>query len=169
MLSAEDIRRLLGLQPLEPEGGFFTETYRSAGRLPPGALPAHAAPRPLATAIYYLLEPGTFSALHRLRSDEVFHFYLGDPVELLLLGPGADGHVLRLGPDLAAGERPQAVVPAGAWQGSRLVPGGRWALLGTTMSPGFDVADFELGRRVELAARWPQHRALIEGLTRTGR
>lgn len=169
MLTAEDVKRLLGLEPLEPEGGCFVETHRSRESLPPGVLPGLAAPRPLATAIYYLLEPGTCSALHRLRSDEVFHFYLGDAVELLTLGPGTDGGVQRLGADLAAGERPQAVVPAGAWQGSRLVPGGRWALLGTTMSPGFDVADFELGRREDLVSRWPRHQALIEALTRTGR
>jgi predicted cupin superfamily sugar epimerase len=169
MLTAGEVKRLLGLELLEPEGGWFVETYRSREVLPHGPLPGHASPRPLATAIYYLLEPGTFSALHRLRSDEVYHFYLGDPVELLLLEPGAAGRTLRLGGDLAAGGQPQAVVPAGAWQGSRLVPGGRWALLGTTMSPGFDAADFELGRRADLAACWPQHRALIETLTRADR
>lgn len=152
MLTADEIRQLLGLQPLEHEGGWFAETHRSE----------HA----LASAIYYLVEPDAFSALHRLGADEVFHFYLGDPVEMLQLGPGAESRVLRLGADLAAGERPQAVVPAGAWQGTRLVPGGRWALLGTTMAPAFDPAGFELGRRAGLAALWPAHRALIEALTR---
>jgi uncharacterized protein len=166
MLSAGDVKRLLGLEPLEPEGGCFCETYRSRAQLAPGTLPGHDAARPLATAIYYLLEPGTFSALHRLRADEVFHFYLGDPVEMLQLGPGEDGRVLRLGGDLAAGERPQVVVTGGTWQGTRLVAGGRWALLGTTVAPGFDPADFELGRRAELAARWPAHRERIAALTR---
>ena len=166
MLSAGEVKRLLRLVPLEPEGGCFAEAYRSRATLAAGALPGLDSPRPLATAIYYLLEPGTFSALHRLRADEIFHFYLGDPVEMLQLGPGADGRVLRLGGDLLAGERPQAVVPAGAWQGTRLVAGGRWALLGTTVSPGFDAADFELGRRAELLARWPAHGATIEALTR---
>jgi hypothetical protein len=104
--------------------------------------------------------------LHRLRSDEIYHFYLGDPVELLLLEPGGTGRLLVLGADLVAGLRPQAVAPAGAWQGSRLAAGGRWALLGTTMAPGFDPADFEPGRRADLSARWPDHRALIEALTR---
>jgi hypothetical protein len=85
---------------------------------------------------------------------------------MLQLDPDVDGRVLRLGADLVAGERPQAVVPAGTWQGARLVAGGRWALLGTTVTPGFDAADFELGRRADLVARWPGHRALIEALTR---
>lgn len=166
MLTAADVKRVLALEPLEPEGGCFAETYRSRATLAAGALPGLDAPHPLATAIYYLLEPGTFSALHRLSADEVFHFYLGDPVEMLQLGPGADGRRLRLGGDLVAGERPQAVVPAGTWQGTRLVAGGRWALLGTTVAPGFAVADFELGRRAELVTRWPAHRGTIEALTR---
>jgi len=166
MLTAEDVKRLLALVPLEPEGGWFAETYRARVSLPPGTVPGQAAARPLATAIYYLVEPAACSALHRLRADEVFHFYLGDPVEMLQLGPGADGRVLRLGGDLAAGERPQVVVPAGTWQGTRLVAGGRWALLGTTVTPGFDAADFELGRRADLVARWPAHHGWIEALTR---
>jgi uncharacterized protein len=166
MLTAGDVKRLLALEPLEPEGGCFAEAYRSHAMLAAGALPGLDAPRPLATAIYYLLEPGTFSALHRLRGDEVFHFYLGDPVEMLQLGPGAGGRLLRLGGDLAAGERPLAVVPAGTWQGTRLGADGRWALLGTTLAPGFDIADFELGRRAELVTRWPAHREAIEALTR---
>jgi len=164
MLTADEVRQLLRLQPLEHEGGWFAETYRSALALP--ADRDAGAPRPLASAIYYLVEPGAFSALHRLGADEVLHFYLGDPVEMLQLGPGTESGVLRLGADLAAGERPQAVVPAGVWQGTRLVPGGRWALLGTTMAPAYSATDFELGRRDDLAARWPARRALIEAMTR---
>lgn len=169
MLTADDVKRLLALEPLEPEGGCFAETYRSREALPPGTLPGQSSLRPLATAICYLLEPGTFSALHRLRSDEIFHFYLGDTVEMLQLGPGTESRVLRLGGDLAAGERPQAVVPAGTWQGTRLGAGGLWALLGTTVAPGFDLADFELGRRADLVARWPACREAIEALTRADR
>ncbi len=165
-MTAEEVIRLLGLEPLEPEGGFFAETWRARAMLPAGLVPGVAATRPLAAAIYYLLTPATFSALHRLRADEVWHFYLGDPVELLLLEQGSAGRVVALGPALAAGQRPQAAVPAGAWQGARLAPGGAWALLGTTTAPGFDPADFELGRRDELLARWPGQRALIEALTR---
>jgi len=157
MPTADEIRKLLRLEPLAHEGGWFAETYRAP------AAPGGRAP---ASAIVYLVEPGAFSALHRLDADEVFHFYLGDPVEMLQLGPAEESRVLRLGTDLAAGERPQAVVPAGMWQGTRLAPGGRWALLGTTMAPAFDPAGFELARRAELLERWPGRRALIEALTR---
>ena len=124
--------------------------------------------KPAGTAIYYLLsdDPDSFSALHRLPTDEVYHFYLGDPVELLLLAPDGGSDVARLGSDLRRGERVQFVVPHGAWQGSRLRPGGRWALLGTTMAPGFDPSDFELGRAAELAERWPECAALIRELSR---
>ncbi len=159
MPTAEEIRRLLQLRPLPHEGGWFAEAHRS-----PLVLPGTT--RALSSVIYYLVEPRGFSALHRLDAEEVFHFYLGDPVEMLQLGPGDDARVLRLGGDLAAGERPLAVVPAGAWQGTRLAPGGSWALLGTTMAPAYEVGGFELGLRAELVARWPAHRALIEALTR---
>ncbi len=160
MLTAEEIRRWLQLRPLEHEGGWFAEAYRSSLVLPGGA------PRALASAIYYLVEPHAFSALHRLDADEVFHFYLGDPVEMLQLDPGGGSRVVRLGTDLASGERPQVVVPAGVWQGTRLASGGRWALLGTTMAPAYQPGGFELGLRAELVARWPDRRALIEALTR---
>lgn len=165
-MTAAEVRRLLALEPLEPEGGWFAEVYRSRTTLAPEQLPAgYGGPRSLATAIYYLLEARTISAMHRLRSDELFHFYLGDPVEMLRLVPGTPGDVVRLGADLAAGERPQALVPGGSWQGARLAPGGRFALLGTTVSPGFEPADFELGRRAPLVAAWPHHRERIEALT----
>ncbi len=167
-MTAEEVRLLLGLEPLAPEGGFFTETYRARATLGAGALAGLAAPRALSTAIYYLLTPETRSALHRLRSDEVYHFYLGDPVEMLLLGPGDEARLVALGAALGSDQRPQAVVPAGTWQGARLAFGGRWALLGTTMAPGFDPADFELGARAALAARWPAWRELIAALTAEG-
>ena len=168
MLTADRIMELLDLRPLPEEGGHYAETHR-AGPLPPDALPAHyAGPRPRKTAIYYLLTTETFSALHRLPGDEIFHFYLGDPVEQLQLFPDGTGRVVRIGTDLLAGERPQVHVPGGVWQGARLVPGGRhgYALLGTTMAPGFDVADYEGGRRDELVAAYPGFRELIEILTR---
>lgn len=166
-LTADDIRRLLRLEPLPGEGGYFRETYRSALTLPPTVLPAwYRAERSAGTAIYYLLSPGVFSALHRVRGDEVFHFYLGDPVEMLQLLPDGTSHVVVIGTDVVNGMQPQVVVPGGVWQGCRLVGGGQFALLGTTMSPGFDPRDFELADRAALVGRYPRQRELITALTR---
>jgi predicted cupin superfamily sugar epimerase len=165
-LSAEQIIQLLNLQPHPAEGGYFVETYRAAEQLSAAALPErYGQARHHATAIYYLLKPGTFSALHRLKSDEVFHFYLGDPVEMLQLGPDGAGRTLVLGIDLAGGQRPQVLAPRGVWQGSRLLPGGRFALLGCTVAPGFDYADYQHGDRAALVAAYPAFRARIEALT----
>jgi hypothetical protein len=150
------------------EGGYFAETYRSDVNIEPPSLPGrYTGSRVAGTAIYYLLTPDTFSALHRLRSDEVYHFYLGDPVELLLLRPNGSGEEVTLGPDLAEGMRAQFTVPYSVWQGSRLRLGGRYALLGTTMSPGFDPEDFELGSREELSLAYPAHAKRIRELTRS--
>lgn len=164
-LTADQVKRLLHLEPLPGEGGFYAETYRSGHLLPPSALPFPSGePRHLCTAIYYLLTPETSSRLHRLKGDEVYHFYLGDPVELLMLPPGGSGEVYLLGSDLAAGQRPQALVPGGVWQGSRLQEGGRFALMGTTMAPGFEFGDFETGDGSTLAAAFPAHADLIRTL-----
>jgi uncharacterized protein len=149
VIDVEALKRTLNLVPLPFEGGFFAETHRSTEQVP-----TEHGPRAMSTAIYYLLTPETFSRFHRLESDEIYHFYLGDPVELLLLHP-AGGEKVILGPDFARGMRLQARVPKRVWQGSRLADGGRFALLGTTMSPGFDVADFESGDRDELFALYP--------------
>jgi uncharacterized protein len=160
MLTADDVKRLLRLEPLPREGGFFRETYRSALRISSGA-----GERDAGTAIYYLLTPGDVSAMHRLPGEEVFHFYLGDPVEMLLLHPGGGSNLVIVGSDLAAGMRPQVVVQGGAWQGSRLRAGGRFALMGTTMSPGFDPRDYETGERAALLASHPRAHDLIVALT----
>ncbi len=163
---AERIKALLNLRPHPAEGGFFAETYRSDERLAGEALPTrYGGARAFGTAIYYLLTPETFSTMHRLASDEVFHFYLGDPVEMLHLFPDGTGRIVTLGPDLEAGMRPQAIVPRGAWQGARLVPGGRFALLGTTVAPGFDFADYEAGPREALLRTYPAFRDCIVALT----
>src|SRR5262245_48991382 len=112
MLSAEQIIAALRLQPLPLEGGYYRETYRSADTLPAAALPPHyGRDKSAATAIYYLLTPDTFSALHRLPTDEVFHFYLGGPVRMLHLSPDGDGREVVLGPDILAGQQLQTVVP----------------------------------------------------------
>ena len=167
MLTAERIKELLDLHPLPEEGGYYAETYR-AELLPPAVLPGRSVdPRAAKTAIYYLLTPDCFSALHRLPTDEIFHFYLGDPVEQLHLFPDGDGRVVRIGPDLLAGERPQVLAPRGVWQGARRASDGvhGYALLGTTMAPGFDAADYEGGRREDLIAAYPAFREWIEALT----
>jgi predicted cupin superfamily sugar epimerase len=163
--AAADWIARLGLTA-HPEGGWYRETYRAAECVPAEALPARfGGARSHSTAIYFLLAAGTISRLHRIKSDEVWHFYAGDP--LLLSVIGADGvlTVTRLGPLEDATAVPQAVVPAGAWYGAALVPGGSWALTGGTVAPGFDFTDFELGERQTLLAAFPQHRAVIEALT----
>jgi predicted cupin superfamily sugar epimerase len=166
MPSAEELIKLLNLVPHPKEGGFFRETYRAAENTDAAGLPQrYQTARSHGTAIYYLLSPGTFSALHRLASDEIFHFYLGDPVRMLHLTPEANGQTMVLGPDLSAGQHVQVVVPRGVWQGSMLEPGGRVALLGCTVAPGFDYADYEGGTRQELIARYPQFADLITKLT----
>ena len=157
----ETIATRLGLAP-HPEGGFYRETFRAPLVL--GGLP-HGAPRRASTAIYFLLPAGDFSAFHRVRSDEVWHHYGGDPVALHVIGEEGVYEARRLGPDLAAGEEPQLVVPAGAWQAAEPI-GGRFALCGCTVAPGFDFADFELAARADLAARFPLHADVISRLTR---
>ncbi len=163
-MTAQEIIEYLQLQPHPVEGGFFRETYRSATALPASVLPTHGATRSVSTAIYYLLTPATVSALHCLPGDEVFHFYLGDPVEMLQLWPDGSHRVLHLGTDFAAGQVPQLVVPGGVWQGSRLRPGGSFALLGATMAPGFDYADYADGHHVDLATRYPAMAQMIAEL-----
>lgn len=164
-----DIQALIAALRLEPhptEGGYFVETYRSAERLDSHAIDArYGGARAVSTAIYYLLTPQTVSAMHKLASDEVFHFYLGDAVEQLRLYPDGSSEIVVLGSDVAAGERPQSVVPMGVWQGAHLKPGGRFALLGCTVAPGFDFADYEHGDRAALTAAWPDRAALIAALT----
>ncbi|MEM1062961.1 MAG: cupin domain-containing protein, partial [Planctomycetota bacterium] len=147
------------------EGGFFRETYRAAGSIPGDVLPDHTGPRSVSTAIYYLLTPETCSAMHRLPGDEVFHFYMGDPVEQLRLYPDGSSELVVLGTDLAAGECPQSVVRGGVWQGAVLRPGGAYALLGATMAPGFDYADYEHGDRQTLVTSHPGRADLIAART----
>ncbi len=127
----------LGLAP-HPEGGFYRETFRA-----PAPVATPRGPRAASTAIYYLLPAGAASARHRVASDEAWHHYRGDPLELTVEHPGGRTERLVLGPDVLAGQRPQAVVPAGAWQAARPL-GTRYALCGCTVAPGFDFADFEL-------------------------
>jgi predicted cupin superfamily sugar epimerase len=164
-MTAEDLIRLLDLRPHPREGGFFRETYRSGDLLPTAGMPArYVSQHSASTAIYYLLTPHTVSALHRLQSDEVFHFYLGDPVRMLQLFPDGAGKMVLLGSELVRGQAPQVVVPHGVWQGSVLEPGGAFALLGCTVAPSFDFADYESGQREVLLKLYPAHADMIRRL-----
>ena len=169
-LTIDAIIQKLNLIPLAGEGGLFAETYRSAQTIPAEALPERYGGRskPFGTAIFYLLsnDPDSFSAFHRLLSDEVYHFYLGDPLALTLLHPDGTSQTVTMGQDLLNGQQLQVVVPAGVWQGSRLAAGGAYALLGTTMAPGFTPEDYESGQQADLLARYPQEKERILALTR---
>jgi len=165
MMTADQVIHLLSLKPHPEEGGYFKETYRSDEQIPQKGLPdRYQGSRCYGTAIYYLLTPETFSAIHRLRSDEIFHFYWGDPVEMLQLCPDGSGRVLVLGFDISKGMRPQVLVPKNVWQGARLLQGGKWALLGTTVSPGFELRDYDSGQRDELISSYPKFRDFIVAL-----
>lgn len=155
MNSVSDLVKRFGLEP-HPEGGFFKETYRAAGKF---------GERIFSTAIYFLLPEGKFSALHRIKSDEMWHFYLGGP--LLVTEITSKGELIetRLGQNIAAGERLQYLVPAGNWFGARPITGAGYSLVGCTVSPGFDFADFEMGQRDELKRLFPQHQSIIDTLT----
>ncbi len=167
MVTAQEIIAHLNLQPLDREGGYFVETYRSPGKIPTKALGGkYHSDRAFGTAIYYLLTPDTFSAIHSLPADEIFHFYLGDPVEMLQLRPDGSGERIIIGPALESGMQPQVLVQAGVWQGSRLMPGGQFALLGTTMTPGFEFEDYTPGLRQNLIEQYPKFKELITALTR---
>jgi hypothetical protein len=161
-MTADEIKALLNLEPHPVEGGFFRRAYTSAGTL---ELPRGV--RHQGTAIYYLLEPGTFSEMHVLDSDEIFHFYLGDPVEMLQLHQDGRSAVFTLGPDLMSDHHVQLVVPAGVWQGTRLIGNGQVALLGCTVTPGFDFADYRSASYAELAEKWPAQAQRIRMLTRS--
>jgi predicted cupin superfamily sugar epimerase len=161
-MTANEIKTLLKLEPHPIEGGHFRRTYTS-----PGTLELARGTRAIGTAIYYLLEPGTFSEMHVLDSDEMFHFYLGDPVEMLQLHSDGTSAVFTLGSNIQGGQHVQLVVPAGVWQGTRLIATGKVALLGCTVTPGFDFADYRNGSYEELAAKWPEEAARIKALTRS--
>jgi predicted cupin superfamily sugar epimerase len=150
-----------------PEGGYFRETYRSAEEVPAAGLATRfGGARALATAIYFLLDGVDFSALHRLKQDEVWHFYDGSSATIHLIDPAGSYSTIRLGRNLAAGEVPQAVVPAGCLFGATVNDTRSFTLVGCTVAPGFDFADLLLPSRDELIRQYPQHRQLIDKLTR---
>ena len=156
-MTAEQLIQSLNLKP-HPEGGYYRETYRSPGTIS-GTGKAYS------TAIYFLLEPGAVSKLHRLTSDEVFHFYLGEPVQWVLLHPGGQIEKIVLGPLLEQGQKVQMTVPAGTWFGGYLKTGAGFALMGTTVAPGFEFEDFRLGNPEELLVSFPGAKEEILRLT----
>ena len=152
VMAARDIINKLELEPLPGEGGYFRQTWKSGS----------------GTAIYFLLTPGEngFSALHELTEVEIYHFYVGDPVQLVLFPPDEPPREIILGSGLDRGEIPQFIVPGGTVQGSRLVSGGQWALMGTTMAPGYSPEGFRLIPRTELLDGFPNYHEWIMALTR---
>ncbi|MDY0883490.1 cupin domain-containing protein [Dongia soli] len=164
-VSASDLVDRLALQP-HPEGGFFRETYRASLTLPAAGLAPHfSGARQASTAIYYLLAADDRSRLHRIRSDEVWHFYLGDPLQVIELTENGEVQVTLLGTDFAAGQVPQHVVPGGRWFGACPAPGSAYSLVGCTVAPGFDFADFDMADRPALLATHPAAADWIKRLT----
>lgn len=157
----DELIELLSLVP-HPEGGYYREIFRAA--ITVEGTP-HGAPRSASTAIYFLLPAGSFSAWHRVASDEAWHFYDGDPLELHTIDASGAHAFTLLGRDVAAGERPQHVVPAGVWQAAR-PRGSRFTLVGCTVAPGFDFADFEMPTRARMHELLPAHRDLVDALSR---
>lgn len=161
--------RFFKMQPLPVEGGFFVQTYQAPEWIGYETLPdRYGEGHPYGTAILYLLtaDPNCFSALHRLPTDEIFHFYLGDPVEMLLLYPDGRSERIILGQDILNGQKVQFVAPRGVWQGSHLIEGGTYALIGSTMAPGYTETDYTGGNREDLLRQYPQETDLVRRLTR---
>ncbi|MDG9720638.1 cupin domain-containing protein [Streptomyces sp. DH24] len=156
-MTPDDLVAHYGLEPIPREGGLFRRTWAGPER-PDG--------RPEGSAIVVLLTADDHSALHRLPTDEIWHFYLGDPLELLLLAPDGSSRTVVLGPDLRAGQHLQFTVPARTWMGGRVAEGGAWSFLGCTMAPGFVYEDYEHGVPADLTARYPSEADRIARLCR---
>ena len=164
-MNAEYWIEKLKLEP-HPEGGYFRQTYKSDLVIVREALSGFTGARAASTAIYFLLEGKNFSAFHRLRSDELWHFYAGSPLAVHVIEPAGSYSSILLGSDPEAGQTFQAVVRAGCWFASHVADWKSWALVGCTVAPGFEFADFEMAGREELSAKYPQHEEMIRRLTR---
>jgi len=166
-MTADEVKKILGLVKHPREGGWYVRTWESEEFVAASCFEEgrYEGARRTSTAIYYLLEPGTFSEMHVLKSDEIFHHYMGGAVEMLQLFDDGRSERIVIGKDLEAGERPQHVVRAGVWQGSRLLRSEGWALLGCTVSPGFEFVDYEDASAEELVAKWPGEAEMIRWLT----
>jgi predicted cupin superfamily sugar epimerase len=166
--TAEELRAMLGLEP-HPTCGFVAETYRSPLKIPAGALPdAYGSERPYSSALYFLVTPEAQIVMHRIRSDQLYHHYLGDPLEVLMLYPDGSGAVATVGSDLGAGERPQLFIPGGTFHTSRLAPGSSYALLASTEWPGVEPPDVEHGDIGALMEAYPDYSEEIRAFTGQG-
>jgi uncharacterized protein len=166
MLTATAYISFYGLQP-HPEGGWYKETYKSTETIDGAYLPQRfTGGRAIATAIYFLLEHHNFSAFHKIKSDECWHFYAGDALEIFVLLANGALQTITLGNDIANGQQFQYVVPANCWFASRPAAGSRYCFTGCTVAPGFDFEDFELAEVTMLCNQYPQHAALITTLCR---
>ena len=154
------------LQP-HPEGGWYCQTYKSTEQIAANALPERfAGPRAFSTAIYFLLEQGNFSAFHRIKSDECWHFYAGDPLHLYIIQQDGELKIISLGNNLEKGQAFQYVVPANCWFASRPAPGSEYCFAGCTVAPGFEFEDFELADAGKLSNEYPRHAIIIKELCR---
>jgi predicted cupin superfamily sugar epimerase len=166
MLSPQLLIDLYGLQP-HPEGGWYRQTYKSSGRIPAIALPEKFdGSRVFSTAIYFLLQRNEFSAFHRIKSDECWHFYSGDPLLIYVIKTDGELEIISLGNDIENGQLFQYVVPANSWFASKPAPGSNWSFVGCTVSPGFEFSDFELAKSLSLTQEYPQHEKNIRELCR---
>jgi uncharacterized protein len=154
------------LQP-HPEGGWYFQTYKSNEQVDADALPIRfGANRAFSTAIYFLLEQGNFSAFHRIKSDECWHFYAGDPLHIYMIDQSGELKIISLGDDIAKGQTFQYVVPANCWFASRPAPASEYCFVGCTVSPGFEFEDFELADAGTLSNKFPRHASIIKELCR---
>ena len=165
-MTVETLVKELHLLP-HPEGGYYKETYRSKGKITQACLsPDFKGDRNMATGIYFLIEKGNFSALHKIKSDETWHFYYGDALEVIEINEVGNLTITKIGSNLSKGETFQYTVKANTWFGSRVSEKGSFSLVGCTVYPGFDFNDFELAKRLDLIKQFPQHNQLISELTR---
>lgn len=166
MLEIQDIIENLRLKS-HPEGGYYRETYRSEGSIPETALPPEMkGSRNFATAIYFLITSDEFSAFHKINQDETWHFYLGSSILLHTISPQGRYGQTTIGSKLLDGEQLQFTVPAGYWFAVEVSKPNSYTLAGCTVAPGFDFADFTMPHSGELIELFPQHKALIDRLTR---
>ena len=165
-MTVQQLIQQYNLQP-HPEGGWYKETYKSDEYISGSTLPERfGGSRVFSTAIYFLLEQGNFSAFHRIKSDECWHFYAGDPLVIYVMQLNGRLDIIHLGNDIEKGQVFQFVVPANCWFASRPAPGSIFCFVGCTVAPGFDFTDFELAKASSLTALFPQQKAIIEELCR---